>query len=218
MFSRDTFLPLVLVVPLRYHQTTPKPSLKTSSITGTRSLDLVGSGVASFIQRRTTDADHHHPRPMNTIQVLINGNQVEGQIDQIAQILSMVSNTLAQPVAPVVSNEPVELAPFNAFLTVELTPYFGAAGASMIVTKLDRARAIGDFRYFISMYRLVGGDLQKRQLLKVVSAVCRYKFGGRNNPQKYSLLSEIKYAKACDECGKLAQVLVNRLIAEGLWK
>jgi hypothetical protein len=180
-------------------------------------MDLVGSGVSSFIQRRTTDADHH-PRPMTTIQVLINGNQVEGQIDQIAQILGMVSNTLAQPVAPVVSNEPVELAPFNAFLTVELTPYFGAAGASMIVTKLDRARAIGDFRYFISMYRLVGGDLQKRQLLKVVSAVIRYKFGGRNNPQKYSLLSEIKYAKACDECGKLAQVLVNRLIAEGLWK
>jgi hypothetical protein len=208
---------LVLVVPLRYHQTTSKPAAKTSSITGTRSLDLVGSGVSSFIQRRTTDADHH-PRPMTTIQVLINGNQVEGQIDQIAQILGMVSNTLAQPVAPVVSNEPVELAPFNAFLTVELTPYFGAAGASMIVTKLDRARAIGDFRYFISMYRLVGDDLQKRQLLKVVSAVCRYKFGGRNNPQKYSLLSEIKYAKACDECGKLAQVLVNRLIAEGLWK
>lgn len=155
---------------------------------------------------------------MTAIQLVINGNQVEGPIEEIAKILGMVSNTLAQPVVPVVSNEPVELAPFNAFLTVELTPYFGAAGASMIVTKLDRARAIGDFRYFISMYRLVGDDLQKRQLLKVVSAVCRYKFGGRNNPQKYSLLSEIKYAKACDECGKLAQVLVNRLIAEGLWK
>jgi hypothetical protein len=179
-------------------------------------MDLVGSGVASFIQRRTTDADHH-PRPMNTIQLVINGNQVEGQIDEIAKILGMVSNTLAQPVAPVVSNEPVELAPFNAFLTVELTPYFGAANATKIVTKLDRSRAIGDFRYFISMYRLAQDDLQKRQLLKVVSAVCRYKFGGRNNPQKYSLRSEIKYAKACDECGKLAQVLVNRLIAEGLW-
>ena len=218
MFSRDTFLPSVLVVPLRYHQTTPKPSPKTSSITGTRSAALTRSGMASFIQRRTTDADHHHPRPMNTIQVLINGNQVEGQIDQIAQILGMVSNTLAQPVAPVVNNQPVELAPFNAFLMVELTPYFGAANATKIVTKLDRARAINDFRYFISMYRLAKDDLQKRQLLKVVSAVCRYKFGGRNNPQKYSLRSEIKYAKACDECGKLAQVLVNRLIAEGLWK
>jgi hypothetical protein len=61
-------------------------------------------------------------------------------------------------------------------------------------------------------------DLQMRQLLKVVSAVYRYKFGGHRNPEQYSLRSEIKYAKACDECGKLAQVLVNRLIAEGLWK
>lgn len=186
-------------------------------MTVTRSLDLVGSGVASFIQRRTTDADRH-PRPMNTIQVVINGNQVEGQIDQIAQMLSMVSDTMAQPVAPVANNQPVELAPFNAFLTVELTPYFGAENATKIVTKLDRSRAINDFRYFIPTYKLAKDDLQKRQLLRVVSAVCRYKFGGRNNPQKYSLRSEIKYAKACHECGKLAQVLVNRLIAEGLWK
>ena len=217
MFSRDTFLPSVLVVPLRYHQTTPKLPPKTSSATGTRSAALTRSGMASFIQRRTTDADHH-PRQMTTIQLVINGNQVEGEASQLAQILGMVSNTLAQPVAPVVNNQPVELAPFNAFLMVELTPYFGAANATKIVTKLDRARAINDFRYFISMYRLAKDDLQKRQLLKVVSAVCRYKFGGRNNPQKYSLRSEIKYAKACDECGKLAQVLVNRLIAEGLWK
>ena len=156
---------------------------------------------------------------MTTIQLVINGNQVEGPIDQIAQILGMVSNTLTQPVASVVvSNEPAELAPFNAFLTVELTPYFGAENATKIVTKLDRSRAINDFRYFISMYRLAKDDLQKRQLLKVVSAVYRYKFGGHRNPEQYSLRSEIKYAKACDECGKLAQVLVNRLIAEGLWK
>ena len=173
--------------------------------------------MASFTQRRTADADHHH-KTMTTIQVVINGNQVEGPIDQIAQILGMVSNTLAQPVAPVVSNEPVELAPFNAFLTVELTPYFGAENATKIVAKLQRSRAINDFRYFISMYRLAKDDLQKRQLLKVVSAVYRYKFGGHRNPEQYSLRSEIKYAKACDECGKLAQVLVNRLIAEGLWK
>ena len=154
---------------------------------------------------------------MQTVTITNNGNTVtlNGSYTEIANFLLGLS---MQPVAPVANNEPAELAPFNAFLTVELTPYFGATNATKIVTKLDRARAINDFRYFISMYRLVGGDLQKRQLLKVVSAVCRYKFGGRNNPQKYSLLSEIKYAKACDECGKLAQVLVNRLIAEGLWK
>ena len=174
--------------------------------------------MASFTQRRTTDADHHH-KTMTTIQVVINGNQVEGPIDQIAQMLGMVSNTLTQPVAPVVvSNEPAELAPFNAFLTVELTPYFGAENATKIVAKLQRSRAINDFRYFISMYRLAKDDLQKRQLLKVVSATYRYKFGGYKNPEQYSLRSEIKYAKACDHCGKLAQVLVDRLIAEGLWK
>jgi hypothetical protein len=130
----------------------------------------------------------------------------------------MVSNTLAQPVAPVVNNQPVDLAPFNAFLMVELTPYFGAANATKIVTKLDRARAINDFRYFISMYRLAKDDLQKRQLLKVVSAVYRYKVGGYKNHEQYTLRSEIKYSKACDHCGKLAQVLVARLTAEKLWK
>ena len=154
---------------------------------------------------------------MTTIQLVINGNQVEGQIDEIAQILSAVSNTLAQPIAPVISSEPVELAPFHAFLTVELTPYFGAAGATFIVSKLKLGRECNDFRYLIPVYRLVKGDLQKRQLLKTVSAVYRYKFGGYKNPEKYTLRSEIKYASACDHCGALAQTLVNRLIAEGLW-
>lgn len=39
-----------------------------------------------------------------TIQVVINGNQVQGQIDEIAKILSIVSDTLAPTIAPVVSN------------------------------------------------------------------------------------------------------------------
>jgi hypothetical protein len=154
---------------------------------------------------------------MQTVTITNNGNTVtlNGSYTEIANFLLGLS---MQPVAPVANNEPAELAPFNAFLTVELTPYFGAAGASMIVTKLKRCRAIGDFRYFIPIYKMANDDLQMRQLLKVVSAVYRYKFGGHRNPEQYSLRSEIKYAKACNECGKLAQVLVNRLIAEGLWK
>jgi hypothetical protein len=111
-----------------------------------------------------------------------------------------------------------ELAPFSAFLMVELTPYFGGKGAKYIVDRLNRCRLIKDYRFFIPAYKLVEDDLEKRQLLKTVSAVYRYKFGGFRNPEKYSLRSEIKYAKACPHCGKLAQVLVNRLIAEGLWK
>jgi hypothetical protein len=156
---------------------------------------------------------------MQTVTITNNGNTVtlNGSYTEIANFLLGLSEVTAQP-APVANNEPAELAPFNAFLTVELTPYFGASGASMIVTKLKRCRAIGDFRYLIPLYKMAQNDLQKRQLLKVVSAVYRYKFGGHRNPEQYSLRSEIKYAKACDECGKLAQVLVDRLIAEGLWK
>jgi hypothetical protein len=157
------------------------------------------------------------PKIMQTVTININGNTVIGTYAEIANILLSFDAT-AQQSAPVANNEPAELAPFNAFLTVELTPYFGASGASMIVTKLKRCRAIGDFRYLIPLYKMAQNDLQKRQLLKVVSAVYRYKFGGHRNPEQYSLRSEIKYAKACDECGKLAQVLVDRLIAEGLWK
>jgi hypothetical protein len=120
-----------------------------------------------------------------------------------------------------VSAAPVtdELAPFHAWLQVELTPYFGNKGAKMISDKLNRSRAIGDFRYFIPVYQeLVKGDLQKRQLLKAISAVYRYKFGGYRNPEQYSLRSEIKYAAACPECGHLAKTMMDRLIAEGLWK
>lgn len=156
---------------------------------------------------------------METVTITNNGATITmaGTYSEIANFLTSLSNTAAQS-APVVANEPAELAPFNAFLTVELTPYFGAKGATMIVGKLKRCREIGDFRYFIPAYKLATDDLRKRQLLKVVSAVYRYKFGGYKNPEQYSLRSEIKYAKACDDCGVLAQVLVSRLIAEGLWK
>lgn len=116
-----------------------------------------------------------------------------------------------------VASEPAELVPFGAFLMVELTPYFGGKGAKFIVDKLNRCRAIGDFRYFIPVYKMTDGDLKKRQVLKVVSAVYRYKFMNVKHHDRYGLRSEIKYAKACPDCGEFAQILVNRLIAEGLW-
>jgi hypothetical protein len=153
-----------------------------------------------------------------TVTITNNGATISmnGDYTQIANFLLGLSQATVQP-APVTNNEPKELAPFHAFLTVELTPYFGSAGATFIVSKLKRCRNLGDFRYLIPAYRLVKGDIEKRQLLKTISAVYRYKFGGYKNPEKYSLRSEIKYAKACDHCGKLAQTLVNRLTAEGLW-
>ena len=215
MFSRDTFLPSVLVVPLRYHQTTPKPSPKTSSITGTRLLDLVGSGVASFIQRRTTDADHHHPRPMNTIQVLINGNQVEGQIDQIAQILGMVSNTLAQPVAPVVLNQEQKSVKFVEFFGATLETHI--KGGKLFVSELNRLRHNGnDYRAMIRLYHdLVDapteGWAKRRKLLLTTSAIWRYTF--KNKKGKYQIAADT----SCDDCGEFAKSMVERMIAEKLW-
>lgn len=151
---------------------------------------------------------------MSQVSITIDSAVLES-FEQLFATLKAQVNTQSAPVAV---NEPQELAPFNAFLMVELTPYFGGTGAKMIVEKLRRCRAIGDFRYFIPLYKMTGGDLAKRQLMKTVSAIYRYKFGGYKNPEQYSLRSEIKYAAACPECGALANVLVNRLKAEGLWK
>jgi hypothetical protein len=141
--------------------------------------------------------------------------QLQQLQDNVLQSVETINAAIAEIQSEQKKNEDV-LAPFSAFLTVELTPYFGAKESLMIVEKLKRCRAIADYRYFIPAYKIAGEDLKKRQLLKLVSAVHRYKFGGYKDAQKYSLRSEIKYAKACDECGKLANTLYTRLQKEGL--
>lgn len=190
----------------------------------TNPLAVPPAGVAFYVHRRETNP----PTQTATLKVIMSANvaALTAQIEELqstflksVQTITAAINEIQQQQVQTVSiNEPVELAPFNAFLTVELTPFFGAKEATMIVEKLRRCRAIADFRYFIPMYKMAGDDLKKRQLLKAVSAVYRYKFGGYRNPEQYSLRSEIKYAAACDDCGQLANILVNRLKAEGLWK
>jgi len=157
----------------------------------------------------------------NTIQVVINGNQVQGQVDEIAKILSVVSDTLVPAVAPVVVNEPKELAPFNEVVLAELTPHLGAQLSKKVVNLLEYCRkGYTDFGPFVAAYRWVGNDIQKRQLLKTVSAIYRYKFTPKEytNSYQYSLRSEIKYATICPHCGSIASTLVDRLKVEGLWK
>jgi hypothetical protein len=176
----------------------------------------MGSDRASFTQRRTTDADHP-TRPMTTIQVVINGNQVEGQIDEIAKILGMVSNTMVQPVSSTLEEE---LLPFNQFAIQELMPHLGQELSEQVVNKLESCAKsyFPDFRNFIGMYNKVGGNIEHRQLLKTLSAVYRFKFGRYNNESaKYSLKSEIKYATICPHCGAIANAFVIRLQKEGLW-
>jgi hypothetical protein len=168
-----------------------------------------------FIGGETNHPDQIHTKPiMSQVSITLD----TAVIESFEQLFAALKTQMNAAPAAVVSNEPKELAPFNAFLMIELTPYFGGKGAKIIVDKLIRCRAIGDFRYLTPTYKLADGDLAKRQLLKTVSAVYRYKFGGHKNPEQYSLRSDIKYAAACPHCGALANALVDRLKAEGLWK
>ena len=121
-----------------------------------------------------------------TITITNNGVSVQmvGTYQEIAKFLLGLDVSVPQTVAPATVKESEELAHFDSFLTVELTPFFGAKESKKIVDKLYRCRKLGDFRYFIPMYKLVQDDLKKRQLLKTVSAVYRYKFGGYKNVDK----------------------------------
>ena len=69
MFSRDTFLPLVLVVPLGYHGTTPKPVPKTSLLTGTRSLDLVSISGLLLVSQSHQIMTNTNPYVANLIEM-----------------------------------------------------------------------------------------------------------------------------------------------------
>jgi len=180
---------------------------------------MLRSALVSYVHRgETNHPDQIHTKPiMSQVSITLD----TAVIDTFEQLISALKSQMnAEPVA-VVSNEPKELEPFNQFLIKELTPHFGTITAEFIVEKLKRCNAIGDFRYFIPVYKVIGDDIIKRQLLKTVSAVYRFKFhrvSYSQQSQRYTLRSEIKYAAACPHCGTLANALLDRLKAEGLWK
>jgi hypothetical protein len=177
--------------------------------------------VASFFQRRTTDAAHNL-KTMQTVTITNNGNTVtlNGSYTEIANFLLGLSEVTTQP-ATVTNNEPAELEPFNEVVLAELTPHLGEKLSKKVVDLLEYCRkGYTDFGPFVAAYRWVGNDIQKRQLLKTVSAVYRYKFTPKEytNSYQYSLRSEIKYATICPHCGSIATALVDRLKQENLWK
>jgi hypothetical protein len=171
-----------------------------------------------FIGGETTppDSTTNTDIPMsNTNSIAALSAALEIITESLSTVKVAVEEIQKQQQVAVVESD--ELAPFHAWLQVELTPHFGQKGAKLISNQLNVSRQKGDYRFFIPVYKkLVNENLQKRQLLKTISAVYRYKFGTRYD--RSALRSEIKYAKACPECGALAQVLVDRLISEGLWK
>lgn len=155
-----------------------------------------------------------------TVTITNNGATISmtGDYTQIANFLLGLSQAAAQS-APVTNNEPEQLLPFNEIALAELTPHLGDEIAKKVVNLLEYCRkGYADFSPFIAAYRWVNGDIEKRQLLKTVSAVYRYKFGHNRASNQYALRSEIKYATICPHCGKIANALVMQLVKEGLWK
>ena len=184
---------------------------------GTRSLDLVGSGVAYFHQRRTTDADHH-PRPMNTtIQLVINGNQVEGTMSQLAQMLGISTDILVQKVAPVTITQEEKSIKFVEFFGATLESHI--KGGKLFVSELNKLRHQGnDYRAMIRLYHdLVDaptkGWAKRRKLLLTTSAIWRYTFKVNKGGLKYQIAADT----SCEDCGEFAKSMVERMIAEKLW-
>jgi len=209
----------VLVVLLKYHGTDQKPPAKTSFTTGTRSLDLVGSGVASFIQRRTTDAAHHHQTmTTTTIQLVINGNQVEGTMLELAQMLGINSDVMVQKIAPVTITQEEKSVKFVEFFGATLESHI--KGGKLFVSELNKLRHQGnDYRAMIRLYHdLVDaptkGWAKRRQLLLTTSAIWRYTFKVNKGGLKYKIAAVTE----CDDCGEFAKSMVERMIAEKLWK
>lgn len=185
--------------------------------TGTELVALSRS-YGALLAHRTGHTVHHHINQMSTIQLTINGNQIQGEVDQIVEILSKISNTVTTPIVPTIEEEPEDLLPFNEFTIKMIAPIYGDQLAQQIVDKLEECRThFSGFNHFKGMYLKCSG-IEQRQLMKTVSAVYRYKFAKFHREEsKSSLKSQIKWDTKCPHCGAFANAFVLRLIQEGLW-
>ena len=159
---------------------------------------------------------HQH---MSNVTAIINGNTFEADLETIAKILGMVSDTMSESIVEEVDPIEEELLPFNTFTVKELTPHFGDELSQEIVDTFEKCarRYFPDFRNIIGIYKKCA-TIEQRQLLKTVSAVYRLKFGKYVNKMQAqsSLRSFIKYATICPHCGATANAFVIRLTKEGL--
>lgn len=141
-------------------------------------------------------------------------------LESFKQLIETFSNQVTVQTtnnAPVADPEPAQLAPFNEFVTQELTPVFGKQISERIVNLLEQCRRSYDFGAFRNAYRWAEKDnIEQRQLLLTVSAAYRYKFGILEKG-KSKLKSQIKWDTLCPHCGKFAIKLIQRLETEGLW-
>ena len=152
-----------------------------------------------------------------TMQVVINGNTVEGTPSQLAQLIQNFGNITDVMVQPVLLNQEEKSVKFVEFFGATLETYI--KGGKLFVSELNKLRHQGnDYRAMIRLYHdLVDaptkGWAKRRQLLLTTSAIWRYTFKSNKGGLKY----QIKAVTECDDCGEFAKAMVDRMIAEKLW-
>ena len=152
-----------------------------------------------------------------TIQLVINGNEVQGTASQLAKLLGIISDTMGQKDAPVLLNQEEKSVKFVEFFGATLESHI--KGGKLFVSELNKLRHQGnDYRAMIRLYHdLVdaptAGWAKRRQLLLTTSAIWRYTFKGNKGGLKY----QIKAVTECDDCGEFAKSMVDRMVAEKLW-
>lgn len=109
-------------------------------------------------------------------------------------------------------------------LLVEFYPETANDVSEDVVKTLQLCRTHGDYRSLRPTYFRYNAtkNLKVRQMLKLVSAADRMKFFGKFADRGYHkaylsmLKSEIKYAKACPECGMIAGKIWDRMEKENM--
>lgn len=200
-----------------------------SSFSGTRPLCRVGSGVASFIQRRTTDAVHHTRQmtfdlsslsddQMKALQLLLQQQLESRKVtfdDQVSAVQQQRFIDRMKEIERTVS----QIETVNAAFEVCLNEILGDINESRwIVSQLDKCRRENDFRRFNAVYfKYRGKDLKVEEMLKTLAAIYRLKtktYG--NSCPKYHDRAIVRKEIRCPHCGEFAQKLVNFLDIKGI--
>jgi hypothetical protein len=164
---------------------------------------LVGSGGASFTQRRTTDADSPTPRQMPFFNPILPLHLGEDDINKLDAICLEVTEKFFRK--------------DYAQRIIDALKYSRCA-------KKGYYRTTPDFRHFIGIYHWIKSHTNYddyvvfRKYLQTLSAVYRWHFGHYDSVTVYNYLHErVKIETHCEHCGSLSKALIDRLIEENLW-
>jgi len=159
---------------------------------------------------------------MTTTTAIINGNTVEADLSTLATILSIVSNTVNTPIAPVKEERQINnLVKFDDFVVSIIKEYFSETTSQAIVKKLSEIanRPYSDFTNARGLYFDFVHTLEQRNIMKVIFASYKLKSRGFISPSyRYVCISKIKIASACPHCGADAAAIRDRLVKEGYLK